>query len=254
MLFLLAGTSDARALGVQLQNAGYPVLASVVTESAASSLRKEGLSVTVGRKSADEMARLFSENGTRAVVDASHPFAEEASRNAMEAATIAGIPYIRYERPSSELSEHPNLHLARDYRNAAELAASFGGTIFLTTGSKTLPIFAEVLLKDPTIRMICRILPTEENMRTCTALGIPQRNIVAMQGPYTSTLNAAFYEHFGVTTLVTKESGSEGSVMEKIQPALDRGIHTIVICRPGIQYEHLCHSAGEVLETLDRLP
>ncbi|MBX6395556.1 MAG: precorrin-6A reductase [Alicyclobacillaceae bacterium] len=253
MLFVLAGTSDARELASRLRENGYEILASVVTESAASSLRQAGIAVTVGRKTAIEMADCLKAAGVRAVVDASHPFAEEASKNAMEAARLTGVPYIRYERPYTELTDHPHLHLVPDYREAALLARELGGTVFLTTGSKTLEIFADVLLKEPDIRMICRILPTEDNMRKCAALGIPQKNIVAMQGPYSTDLNVAFYKHFGVTTLITKESGAEGSVMEKIQPALDLGIHTIVICRPGIQYEHLCHDAESVLEALRNL-
>jgi precorrin-3B methylase len=40
----------------------------------------------------EEMVRLIETNGIQAIVDASHPFAEEASKNAMNAAKTAGVP------------------------------------------------------------------------------------------------------------------------------------------------------------------
>ncbi len=80
MIFMLAGTSDARNLALEIQSAGYQVTATVVTESAASSLAEVGLPHLVGRLTAEEMAAIMTEQGYRLVVDASHPFAEEASK------------------------------------------------------------------------------------------------------------------------------------------------------------------------------
>lgn len=88
MIFMLAGTSDARNLALALQSAGYAVTATVVTDSAATSLAQVGLPHLVGRLTAEEMAALITERGDRLVVDASHPFAEEASKNAMAAAKV----------------------------------------------------------------------------------------------------------------------------------------------------------------------
>ena len=80
MIFMLAGTSDARNLALEIQSAGYAVTATVVTESAASSIAEVGLPYLVGRLTANEMAKIITERGYRLVVDASHPFAEEASK------------------------------------------------------------------------------------------------------------------------------------------------------------------------------
>ncbi|GAX91032.1 precorrin-6A reductase [Effusibacillus lacus] len=253
MILFLAGTSDARELAIELQAKGYRLLVSVVTESAAESLKSAGLDVSVGRKTSEEMAEIIRRNQISAIVDASHPFAEIASQNAMEAANSAGIPYYRYERPGSILSDHPLITYVRDYREAAEVALERKGTIFLTTGSKTLHIFAEVLNGVEGIRMIARMLPNEENMRKCAELGIPQKNIVAMQGPFSEELNQAFYRHYGVSTVITKESGAEGSVQEKVKAALDNNVQVIVICRPGIDYGRVYESSTELIEALEEV-
>ena len=105
MILFLAGTSDARELAIKMQKAGFPVLATVVTESAAKSLEDAGISTRVGRLSAEDMTSLISAKSFQAVVDASHPFAEEASKNALQGAKAANIPYIRYERKEQAVSK-----------------------------------------------------------------------------------------------------------------------------------------------------
>lgn len=122
MIFMLAGTSDARDLALALQSAGHAVTATVVTDSAASSLADVGLPHLIGRLTAEEMAAIITEQGYQMVVDASHPFAEEASKNAMAAAEQAQVPYIRYER-AHEHYAHPLITIVKDYEEAAQLAA-----------------------------------------------------------------------------------------------------------------------------------
>ncbi|MBN2910028.1 precorrin-6A reductase [Polycladomyces sp. WAk] len=236
MILFLAGTSDARELAVRIRQAGHPLLATVVTENAAKSLRDADLHVRVGRLTAEEMAALIRETRAYGVVDASHPFAEEASRNAMEAARTAGVPYVRYERPAWIYDHHPRLTVVDSYEAAAEAAARLKGVVMLTTGSKTLDVFAKRLLHEPGVQLVARMLPRKENMEKCAALGIEQKQIVAMQGPFGPELNRALYRHFDVDVVVTKESGKAGAVDEKVTTALEMGLHVILISRPRLDY------------------
>ena len=89
----------------------------------------------------------------------------------------------------------------------------------LTTGSKTLEIFTKYLLRDE-IRLICRMLPNIGNMEKCNQLGIKQKDIIAIQGPFSESLNKSLYEQYQVTLMITKESGKVGSVDEKMTAAL----------------------------------
>ncbi|OLN21956.1 precorrin-6x reductase [Domibacillus antri] len=252
MIFLLAGTSDARALAVTLQKTGRHVTASVVTENAAAELESARIKSRTGRLTADEMAAML-ETGYTAVIDASHPFAEEASKNAIEAANKAGLPYIRYERAGTDIDEHPLVTRVDTYEQAADAAAEKGGVVMLTTGSKTLQVFTEKLLPREDIRLIARMLPRLDNMEKCAALGVAQKNIVAMQGPFTKDLDLALYRHYKVTTTVMKESGAIGAVAEKIEAAVSLGIETIVISRPPVEYPNQCETFEEVIDTLTRL-
>ncbi|WP_248931112.1 precorrin-6A reductase [Paenibacillus hamazuiensis] len=250
MIFMLCGTSDARELAVRIRQSGAALLTSVVTDSAAKSLQEEGLQVRTGRLTEDEMVRLLAEGGYRAVVDASHPFAEEAHRNAMQAARRAGIPYIRYERASLVYDNHPRLTVVPGYEEAALEAKRRKGSVMLTTGSKTLHIFARHLLGDPDIRLVARMLPRRDNMEKCEELGIEHKNIVAMQGPYSRELNSALYRQFGTTLMITKESGKVGAVDDKVEAALEMGIDVIIISRPEIEFGTVFTEYEGVLEQL----
>ncbi|KQY82185.1 precorrin-6x reductase [Paenibacillus sp. Root52] len=253
MIFMLCGTSDARELALQIQQQGTEVLTSVVTESAANSLSEAGLPVRTGRLMIQAMVELVQEQGSRAIVDASHPFAEEAHANAMEAAKQAGIPYIRYERTGLAYDDHPLLHVVSSYDEAAQQAKELKGSVMLTTGSKTLQIFTKHLLGDPDIRLVARMLPRLDNMEKCNELGMEQRNIIAMQGPFSREMNEALYKHYATTVMVTKESGKTGAVDEKIQSALEQGIHVVLISRPEAEFGTVFDEFEGVLGELNRI-
>lgn len=244
MILFLAGTSDARALAVRLQEKGYSLLASVVTDSAAASLLEAGIPYRVGRLNEEQMLELVDEQSVTCIVDASHPFAEEASKTAMNTSLCRNIPYIRYERPDVSF-EHALITKVDSYEEAALVAKKRKGTIMLTTGSKTLATFTKHLLGED-LRLLCRMLPNKENMEKCEALGLAQKDIIAIQGPFSKELNIALYKQYGVTQMVTKESGKVGSIDEKMEAALELGIDIILIKRPTIEYKNRCTTFEEV--------
>lgn len=249
MILFLAGTSDARALAIRLNKQGYRLLATVVTESAATSLRHAEIDCHIGRLNVEQMMALCKQKGCDKIVDASHPFAEEASKTAMSVAKTLSIPYIRYER-QNEQYDHPLITAVDTYEEAAMLAKEKGGTIMLTTGSKTLGTFTKHLLGDERIRFLARMLPNKENMEKCESLGVVQKDIIAIQGPFTKELNAALYKQYDVTLMITKESGKVGSVDEKIESALELNIEIILIKRPKIAYGQAYATFEEVERAL----
>lgn len=250
MILVLAGTSDARELALEIRSAGHAVLTTVVTDSAAKSMEAEGLPVLIGRLTAEKMVELIQKQGVQVVVDATHPFAEEASKNAMAAAELALVPYVRYERQSLSIEQSELVITVDDYKQAAELAAEKRGSIMLTTGSKTLKIFADRLIGLPDTTLIARMLPRKDNMELCDELGVEQKNRIAMQGPFSKELNKALYAHYNVTLMITKESGKVGSVDEKLEAALEMGIPSIVIGRPELAYGTLYDDYKGVLQFL----
>ena len=252
MVFFMAGTSDARDLAVCLKERGPALLASVVTDSAARSLQEAGIEVRTGRLNVTEMSELLRTTGSRVLVDASHPFAEEAHRTAMQAAETVGIPYVRYER-ASKTYDHPRVVWVDTYEQAAEAAYARRGSIMLTTGSKTLQVFTTVLLQLPDVRLVARLLPNVENMEKCARLGLEAKNIIGMQGPFSKEFNQALYRQYNTTLMVTKESGGPGSVDEKVEAAIDMGIDVVIIRRPKLAYGNSYTTFDRVIAEVERL-
>jgi precorrin-6A/cobalt-precorrin-6A reductase len=216
-------------------------------------MQEAGLPVQVGRLTAEQLASLARDNGVQAIVDATHPFAEEASRNAIAAAQEVAVPYIRFEREHLAYQHRPGMIWADDYKHAAEIAADKRGVIMLTTGSKTLQIFTERLLGLPDTTVVARMLPRLDNMEKCEQLGLEQKNIIAMQGPFSKELNLALYRHYNVSLMITKESGKIGAVDEKLESALELGIECIVIGRPSIAYDTVHSDFADVLQDIQSL-
>lgn len=79
------------------------------------------------------------------------------------------------------------------------------------TGAKELAAFAGL----DAARLYPRVLPTVAGITACEGVGIPHRNIIAMQGPFTLELNLALMQQFHIRYLVTKDGGSAGGFAEK---------------------------------------
>ena len=113
--------------------------------------------------------------------------------------------------------------------HAAAFLAGCSGNVLLATGAKELVAFAALSPE----RLFPRVLPTREGIAACEAAGIPHKNIIAMQGPFSYALNCALMEQFSIRYLVTKDGGAVGGFAEKAQAAQDTGAQLIVVRRPA---------------------
>ena len=190
------------------------------------------LKIKTGRISKDEMENLCK-NGYSAVVDATHPFAAVVT-DYIRQVFLAKIPVVRLER---ELS-HADENFCEYFNSVSECAAALekfsaqnpSAKILLTTGSKDLKIFcrSENLRKN----LVARVLPALESLKICMEAGLEGRQIVAMQGPFSVKMNEIQIKDFGISALVTKESGKTGGLDTKILAAKNCGIKCFVIKKP----------------------
>ena len=99
---VFSGTTEGRVFSKQLAALGAEVLVSVATPLGAEE-QGEGSGITVhcGRLTPEEMTALLQ--GADLCVDATHPYAVEATRNIRAACKTAGTEYRRLLRPESPL-------------------------------------------------------------------------------------------------------------------------------------------------------
>lgn len=236
-MLVFSGTSDGNALMEWLAARGVLVTASVATEYGREMLPK-GTQALLGRMGQAQMYACIQNGGYDAVIDATHPFAQEATQNIRQVCGGLETPYYRLLRPRQD--EQGDLYVP-DVRQAVSSLCSEEGNIFLTTGSKDLDEFTAV--SDFARRIYVRVLPAVSSIERCLALGYVQKNLIAMHGPFTVEMNLACIRQYEIRTLVTKDSGAAGGVEEKLAAARAAGIKSIVIGRPG-------EEAGDDFETL----
>ena len=234
-LFIFAGTSEGRELSERLSQNGFDCTVSVATEYGACLLPKsENLTVLRGRLSHEEMARLFREKSYAFVIDATHPFATEVSKEIKKACDCTQNRYIRLSRDTNFLNvtngEASAFFYFNDISSAGEWLESEGGKIFVTTGSKELPLLSEKI--SDKARLFVRVLPSVESLEICSNCGISPKQIIAMQGPFSQKMNEIQFEESRAEILLTKETGNAGGFFEKIQAAEKAGMKIAVIQNP----------------------
>ena len=245
-LLVIAGTEDGRKLAGYLLKNGFSVIASVVSDYGKELLAQyENIKINNKKLDEKELIELIKGEGVQVLVDASHPYAVNVSRNAMAACDKANIPYLRYERASVPIT-YNKAHFVSDYEEAAIKAAQLGNNIFLTTGSRNLKTFVDSpALKD--CNVIARVLPTSEVLAECEKLGINPKNIVAMQGPFSRELNVEIFKSYNAEVIVTKNSGQIGGTDTKLLAAEDLNLPVVIIDRPKINYDNIAYTFNDVL-------
>nr|WP_207754884.1 precorrin-6A reductase [Desulforadius tongensis] len=247
---VLAGTTEGRQLALELQKRGYPVVASVATDYGASLLYRAGVKQVIrARLTGTLWNETLSAHRVSVVVDATHPYAVEVSKQAMEACSGMNIPYIRLERPPAQLPGHQLVHKAAGLPRAVDLAFAMGETCFCTLGSKHLEYIMEKA-GERRVRVVARVLPDPQIVAKCIDLGIEKSNLIAMQGPASREINRALYKFYRPSVVLTKESGVNGGLEEKIAPALELQIPVVVWQRPKLDYPVKLSSIEEVLTRL----
>ena len=242
-ILLFGGTTEGRILAEKLTSAGHAVTVSTATPAGEKELLNIPCEIIVGRLSSSEMRDRME--GFDIVVDATHPYAAEVSRNIRNACREAGIPVKRVLREASDIHDGEAV-LVDHAEKAAGWLALHEGNVLLTTGSKELAAFSSL---DP-VRLYPRVLPTHEALIACERMGIPEKNILAMHGPFSTGLNAELIRQFHIRYLVTKDGGTAGGFKEKQEAALLTGTVLIVIRRPadsGITMENLLAELEETV-------
>lgn len=251
MILVLGGTSDSLRICEALNKLNLEYMVSVTTDYGKQLSLKVTNNILEGKMDQQQMTEMIKEKDIRLMIDSTHPYAIEVSKNGMLTAQALNIPYVRYERPSLlEEVEDENLYVVKDTAEACALAAKIGQNIFLGTGSKTLGEFVRAL---PDKKIIARVLPTSEVIQECEALGLNPDHIIGMKGPFSEEMNALLYKEYAIDCMITKESGHEGGFLEKIRPCKILGIKTIVIKRAGLAYPCVYHEIKELVAYVETL-
>ncbi|WP_294784294.1 precorrin-6A reductase [uncultured Eubacterium sp.] len=233
---VFAGTSEGRQLAGFLKEHQIYAEICVATEYGEELLESETseyVQVHTGRMDAAEMEHQIRErmsDGLKAVIDATHPHAVEVTANIRKACEAAGMRYVRLQRETLDLSEFDHIVSFATCQEAVDWLETQQGNILLTTGLKELPEITERISDRD--RLYARVLPQAEAFTTAERIGLPKKQLICMQGPFSKNLNVTLLQETNASFLLTKESGAAGGFADKVQAAKEAGATCVVIRRP----------------------
>lgn len=249
MILVLGGTSDSLEICDRINKyEDLPYTLSVTTSYGEDLARKHAKNVITGKLTKEDMVRFIEKNNINKIIDATHPYAIEVSKNAIQCAKELNIDYLRYERKSLiEDISYENKYIVSSIEEACKIAREKGRNIFIGTGSKNLPKIVELI---PDRNLIVRVLPTSDVILSCESLGLNADNIIAMKGPFSQSINEEFYKHYNVDIVVTKESGIAGGFLEKVNACETLQIPVVIITREKINYLLVVNEIDELEKLL----
>jgi precorrin-6A/cobalt-precorrin-6A reductase len=229
MILILGGTGEARSLA-----ACVPAISSLAGRVSAPRLPVGEVRIG-GFGGVDGLAQWLRDNPVDAVVDATHPFAQQITANAHEACERVGVPFLILRRPGFEPVE--GWHWVDSVAGAARDLP--GSRVFLTTGRQDLGEFASC----PQWFLARMVEPPEPPM--------PQRiEVLLSRGPFTVDGELALMRSWSIDVLVTKDSGGE-MTSAKLEAARQLGIPVVIVRRPPLPPAEVVATVEEVLTWLE---
>lgn len=222
-VLLLGGTADGRKLADRLHREGVAVIYSV-----AGLVRTPDVNCQVvqgGFSQFGGLVRYIRQQAVTAIVDVTHPYAQNMSRTAVEAAKHCEIPCWRFHRPPWERGEGDNWTFFEDWDALSKTFTSYR-SIFLTCGQLT----------QRQVDLLARENGQRYLLRTAAA---PKHTLagwikwVKAIGPFALDDESALMQKYSVDVLVSKNSGGDSTVA-KLHAARTMGIPVLMLKRPEL--------------------
>lgn len=230
-VILFAGTTEGRVLAEFLSKRNIEAHVCVATEYGGELLPdRRALEISGERLDEAQMEALFTENDCPLVIDATHPYAAEVTRNIKKACEASGAEYVRVLRDNEAQEENADCVYVESVEEAVAFLETTQGNILATTGSKEAHKYTA--LPDYRERVFLRVLSLPDVVEQCAEQGFQGKNLIAMQGPFSKEMNAAMLRRFSCRYLVTKMSGTSGGFREKLEAARECGCTPVIIGRP----------------------
>jgi precorrin-6A/cobalt-precorrin-6A reductase len=238
-ILLLGGTAEAGLVAQAIAKAGLSGVYSYAGRTEAPMgqpihMRMGGFGGVEGLR-----AYLVAE-GISHVIDATHPFAAQMSRNAVEACAAQAVPLIALERAPWVSGEGDRWTHVSDIATAVDALAGPPKRVFLAIGRQHLEPFAA----QPQHHYLLRLVDAPTG-----PLPLPQADVVVARGPFDVATDTALMQQHGIEVVVAKNAGGKGAVA-KIAAARTLGLPVVMIDRPVLPERRVARTVTEVMAWL----
>lgn len=236
---VLGGTTEASTLAKALAEAGLDAVFSYAGRTA--NPVPQPLPTRVGGYGGVAgLVDYLSGEGISHVVDATHPFAAQMSRNVVEACAQTGLPHCAYERPAWSATDGDNWTRVVDIAAAVEALPDEPAKVFLAIGKQNLTDFAA----KPQHHYLLRLVDEPQ-----AELPLPRCSIEIARGPFDADGDLALMQRHGITHVVSKNAGGRGA-SAKLAAARSLTLPIIMIDRPQVPPRMTFGDVSEVMAWL----
>jgi precorrin-6A/cobalt-precorrin-6A reductase len=236
---ILGGTGDANQLAARLASANIDAIYSYAGRTQIP--LGHALPTRIGGfGGASGLADFVREAGITHVIDATHPFAAEMSRHAVDACAATRTPLIALERAPWAQMQGDRWIEVRDVDAAVSALPEARARVFLAIGRQHLAPFAAKPQHAYTLRFVDA--PAD-------ALPLPDAQVVVSRGPFTREGDLELMRARNIEWLIARNSGGAGA-RAKIDAARELSLPVIMIARPELPERPRAESVDEVLAWL----
>ncbi|TYL94697.1 cobalt-precorrin-6A reductase [Bradyrhizobium rifense] len=236
---ILGGIADASLLAAEIARAGIDAVYSYGGRTRAPA--DQPLPIRIGGfGGASGLADYVRREGITHVIDATHPFAAEMSRNAVEACAQTDTPLIALERTPWAKAPGDNWIEVSDVNAAVAALPETPAPVFLGIGRQHIAPFAARPQHAYTLRFVD---PPEAPLPFAA-------DVIVSRGPFTLDGELAMMRTQGIAWIVARNSGGDGA-RAKIDAARRLGLPVIMISRPKLPERLRAESVTEVMQWLD---
>ena len=192
---------------------------------------------------AEGLADWLREHRIEALIDATHPFAAQISRNAAEAALATGTPIVAFVRPAWMREAGDDWREVADLDEAAAAIGAAPRRVLLTTGRLGLGHFATAPQHHYVIRTIDP--PDAGDLAS-----LPDHTLIFDRGPFDLESERGLLARERIEVVVTKNSGG-AATRPKIVAAREVGLPVVIVQpprRPDVPQVHSVEAVFAMLE------
>jgi precorrin-6A/cobalt-precorrin-6A reductase len=221
-VLILGGTGDAADLAAKL--AAFPSISVISSLAGRTSqpLSPVGAVRSGGFGGVSGLVAYLKAEHIGALIDATHPFAQQISWHAAQAAEETGVSYLRLARPAWQETQEDNWIEVVAVEAAAMAIPTSARRVFLTIGRQQLAPFAAL----PQVWFLMRSIdPPDEK------LTIPNGQVLLARGPFSLEQERQLLQDYHIDLLVSKNSGGNATYA-KIIAARELQIPVVMVQRP----------------------
>lgn len=235
-VLLLGGTTEASRMARLLAGAGMDAIFSYAGRTEAP--MAQPLPTRVGGFGGEEgLAAYLRQHAITHVIDATHPFAAQMSRNAIAACARTGVKLLALERPAWAPGPEDDWRGVDTLEAAAAALPPAPGRIFLAIGKRGLAMFAV----RPEHFYLLRLVDAP-----AAPLPLPNAGYVLGRGPFTLENDLALLRGHRISLVVAKNAGGDAA-HAKLDAARALRLPVLMIQRPALPAREAVAAPEEAL-------